>query len=94
MESAGFLGRPQQHQKQLSILSWNVNGVRTKLEKKNVQDLLLDYDIVCFSEIKTPLSVSLPGYVTYKSQKKEAPHRGGTIAMLKNYISVCDLRGY
>ena len=35
---------------------WKINGVRTKLEKGNVQILLIDYDIICLNEVKTPLN--------------------------------------
>lgn len=43
----------------LEIISWNINGVKTKLEKRKVQDLLLDFDVMRLNEKKTTYS-SLP----------------------------------
>ena len=60
-----FLGGPQQA-RTVSIISWNLNGVKTKLEKDNVKELLYRYDVISVNEVKTPLSISLLGYVTYK----------------------------
>ena len=84
---------------QLKIISWNINGVHTKLEKDNVQRVLSIYDIICLNEVKTSLNVSFPGYIAYKSISKEAPHRGGTVVLIKSYlrpliirvdVSICD----
>ena len=47
MEYAGFLNVPHQNDKYLNIISWNINGVRTKLDKQNVNDFLIYYDIIC-----------------------------------------------
>ncbi len=85
MELPVFLIRP--HQSTLKILSWNINGVRTKLEKPNVENLFLKYDIISLNEIKTDLCVSLPGYVGFKSVKMNSAHRGGTIVLVKSYLS-------
>ena len=38
MECDGFLGRPQQHLRSIKLVSWNVNGVKSKLENNRVQD--------------------------------------------------------
>ncbi len=75
------------HKKCLKIMSWNINGVKTKLEKKCVQDLLLQYDVVSLNEVKTALRVSLPGYVAYRSDSSGSAQRGGTIVFIKNYLS-------
>ena len=86
MECDGFLGRPLQHLRSIKLVSWNVNGVKSKLENNRVQDFLLQYDIICLNEVKTPLRVCLPGYVSYLSISKVSPHRGGTVVMIKNYL--------
>ena len=86
MECDGFLGRPQQHVLKIKLVSWNVNGVRCKLENNRVQDFLLQY-IICLNEVKTPLRVCLPGYVSYLSNNKVSPYRGGTVVMIKNYLA-------
>ena len=45
----------------LSLVSWNVNSVYTKLEKSNVQQLLLGFDAICLCEVKTCVPVCFPG---------------------------------
>ena len=52
MEHAGFLNVPHQNGKSLNIISWNINGARTKLDKKEVNDFLICYDIICLNEVK------------------------------------------
>ena len=75
--------------KSVSILSWNINSVKTKLEKNSVRDLLYKYDLISLNEIKTPLPVSLPGYVTFTSSVRGSPERGGTVLLVKNHLSKC-----
>ena len=37
----------------MKILSWNINGLRAVIRKKNLEDVLnLDYDVYCFQETK------------------------------------------
>ena len=85
METTVFLSRPQ-HEQSIKNLSWNVNGVKTKLEKGGVQNLLLNYDLISSNEVKTPLQVNFPGYVSYKSDVMGSSERGGTVLMVKNYL--------
>ena len=87
MEIDGFLSRPQHTFLSVKFLSWNINGCRTKLEKKNVENLLLQYDIIALNEVKTHLPVCLPGYTSYMSYDKDNSHRGGTTVLVKNYLS-------
>ncbi len=77
----------QPHKNCLKIIAWNINGVKTKLEKKCVQDLILIYDVVSLDEVKTALRVSLPGYVAYRSESSGSAQRGGTMVFSKNDLS-------
>lgn len=78
--------RPQ-HVRTLKVLSWNINGVKNKLEKKIVQNLVQKYDIISLNEVKTPLSISFPGYNSFKSSVRGSWERGGTVIFIKNYLS-------
>ncbi len=69
------------------MVSWNINGVKTKLEKNCVQEFLLKYDIIGLNEVKTASSVSFPGYFTYRSAVRGSKERGGTVLLVKNYVS-------
>ncbi len=73
----------------MKIMSWDVNSVKTKLEKKYVHNLILNCDIVCLCEIKTPLKVVVPGFVSYVSRDKNNAHRGGTCVLVKHYLCMC-----
>ena len=78
MEPTPFLTRPQNY---ISIISWNINSAKTKLEKNIVSGVINQYDIICLNEIKTPLSVSYPGYVSIISREIGNPNRGGTCVL-------------
>ncbi len=54
-------------------MAWDINAVKTKLEKSHVQTLLLDYDI-SLSETKTQLNVNLPGFVTFRRVNSVSSH--------------------
>ena len=84
MEVELFLNRPQ---KCIRIVSWNINAVRTKMERDGVLKMLQEFDIVSINEIKTPRFVSLPGYVSYISRDRNNPHRGGTCVFIKHHLS-------
>ncbi len=71
----------------IRILSWNINKVCTKFEKVHVQQLLLEYDVISITEVKTSLPVSLPGYVTFRSKVVGSADRGGTVVCIKNWLS-------
>ena len=85
MEPSSFLKGPQIYK--LKIVCWNVNGVHTKIEKRHVQNVLYEYDIICLNELKTPLDVAISGYVCLRSGDRESGHRGGTAVFVKNYLS-------
>lgn len=82
MEIELFLNRPQ---KCIKIVSWNINAVRTKMEKVFVMEMLQNFDIVSLNEIKTPRHV--PGYVSYVSRDTNNPHRGGTCVLIKQHLN-------
>lgn len=81
----------------MKIMAWNINGVKTKLEKECVHDLIRNYDVVSLYEVKTSLNVSFPGYVTFSSVKRAASHRGGDSGIDKElfgeFCCKCGYRG-
>ncbi len=44
-------------------------------------------DIISIDEVKTPLSVMLSGYKSYKSNVAGSADRGGTVVLVKNWLS-------
>ena len=67
-------------------MSWNINAVKTKLEKTNVYDMIKEYDLISLNEIKTPLKMSCPGYISLTSRDMSNPSRGGTCVLIKNQL--------
>ena len=67
-------------------MSWNINAVKTKLEKTNVYDMIKEYDLISLNEIKTPLKISCPGYIRFASRDMSNPSRGGTCVLIKNQL--------
>ena len=69
-----------------TIISWNIHGAKTKLESPHVIQFLHKFDIICLHEIKTPLTIHLPGYVAYRGTG-ENMHRGGSAVLIKNALA-------
>lgn len=86
MVPTGFFNYPQRLNR-LRLISWNINGIYTKLEKENVIQLLSNYDVISFNEVKTNSRVAFPGYVTYRSKVCGSAERGGTVVCVRNSLS-------
>lgn len=70
----------------LKILSRNVNGTKTKLEKWDVKSVLLIKNMICRNEVKTSLPVSFLRYGSYKSKVGGSRERGEFVPLVKNYL--------
>ena len=51
-----------------------------------MQTLLLQYDVISLSETKTQMSISLPGFATFRCISSVSPNRGGVAVLVKNYL--------
>ena len=88
MESSSFLERP--HVPPVRILSWNINGVKTKLELPHVQQLLIADDIFAISELKANWRASFPGNVSYRSAMVGG--RGGVAVFVRRHLAASVMR--
>lgn len=61
--------------------------MKTKLEQSQGQYLLLNFDALSISEVKTPLMASFLGYVSFRRVGKGSSHRGGTVVIFTNSLS-------
>lgn len=68
-------------------MSWNINSVRTKMEKMSVRQMLANYDVIGLNEVKTNEHVHFPGYVTFRSKATQSSNRGGTVVLVRNCIA-------
>ena len=48
---------------------------------------MLNFDIISLNEVNTPLSVTFPGFVSFRSFDKNNAHRGGTCVFIRDYLS-------
>ena len=65
---------------------WNVNGIRNKLESRNVLQWLLKHDIIFLSETKTNCDFHVPGFNVIIGKMK-SPNRGGVALLVRNALS-------
>ena len=49
-------------------------------------EILQELDIMRLNKIKTPRSVSLPGYVSYVSPDASKLHHGSTFVLIKQHL--------
>lgn len=79
-----FLSGPRR--RNISILSWNINGVCTKIGKSNVLALLMSYDVIVLNEMKMNESISLLSYVCFRDTVRADGHWGGTVVLLRSCL--------
>ena len=60
----------------LSLCFWNIGCVRNKLENGNILCLLKENNIIWLAELKTDLSIHLPGFTFYRNTTRYPNHRG------------------
>ena len=81
--------------KALKVCSWNICGVRDKFESTFLLNYAHSFDILWLSEVKTGLSVYVPGFVTYQNINKDCSHRGGIVLLVKHslvkYVKMVDV---
>lgn len=70
------------------MCSWNINGIKDKIELQNVFCLLHKFDIIWISEIKTNLQIHLPGFYSYRNVSTRYSNHGGIILFIKNELNI------
>lgn len=69
----------------LKIITWNINGIKNKLDNENVRRLLLDKNIICLNEIKTGVRFCFPGFSVFTSGGTNK-HRGGCAVLITDRL--------
>ena len=82
----------------LSIASWNMNGLKSKTHCKLEDDyfvsLIDKYDIICLSEthVGPDISLTIPGYKAFKTHREKHPNAkkfsGGLVVFIKSTIEM------
>ncbi len=78
----------------MTILSWNVNGLRSALSKGFTDTITLHRpDVLCLQETRTPgapIHVELPGYRAYWSHARKKGYAGTAIFLREEPISISE----
>ena len=78
--------------KTCKIVSWNVNGIRSFIQKNGAQILAgFDSDIICLQETKLSspeFTIDLPGYHQYYSCATRSGYAGTAILTREEPLSV------
>lgn len=78
---------------ELSLFSWNVNGIRAVLNKGNLQELINKYqpDILCLQETKAhknQVEIDFPDYQEYWNSAEKAGYSGTAIFSKMTPLSI------
>ena len=68
------------------MCSWNIAGVKDKLQDPDILQFILNFDIVWLLEAKIVSNLSVPGFCLYHNPSQKGKHRGGVLLLVKNNI--------
>lgn len=71
------------------MCSWNIAGVRDKLQKPDILRFLLVFHTVWLFEMKTNSQIHVPGFTVYSNSSRHHQHRGGVMMLVKNSLVSC-----
>lgn len=81
----------------MKIISWNVNGIKSKFESGDLEDLInkQNPDILCIQEIKTKDVPKLEGYECCSYPSSKSSNYYGTAIYTKRHIHYLDcIKGF
>ena len=67
----------------LKLCSWNICGVKEKLNDSEILKFLMQYDLVWLLEVKSVYQKSVPGFYMYNNMSRRGSHRGGVTLLIK-----------
>lgn len=74
----------------IRIAYWNINSIRSKVERDEVLKTLTDFDMFWLSELKTKTDIHVPGYKCFRSEERYDTHGG--IALFIKYSLVAIIK--
>ena len=67
----------------LKLCSWNICGLRDKLQDPVILKFILDFDIVWLLETKKYFKLNVPGFQVYQNVSRYGAHRGGVVMLVR-----------
>lgn len=55
----------------LTLYSWNIAGIKDKLQDPNILQFILKFDIVWILEAKKYFNLNVPGFTVYENISRE-----------------------
>lgn len=75
------------YQRKNSFMEWE--RCLEQIGKNVVKKTLLEYDVIALNERRISVSITFCGYVSFRSRKVVASHRGGTLVLIKKCLAKC-----
>ena len=60
--------------------------MKRKTDQHNVLTYAHSFDLIWICEVKTGLTISVPGFVSYHNIDKKNSHRGGIVLLMKHWL--------
>ena len=67
----------------MKLCSWNICGVKEKLQDPDIFNFLVQYDIVWLLEVRSAHQKSVPGFCVYTNMSRKGHYRGGVMLLVK-----------
>lgn len=77
--------------KEVKICSWNIAGLKDKLQDNMILQFVMSFDIVFLLEAKQNFNSTVPGFDVYTNVSRVGQHRGGGVVMLVRCILTDDI---
>ena len=72
---------------ELKICSWNIAGLKDKLQDQCILEFVMKFDLVFILESKTYFNLNVPGFEVYTNVSSSGQNRGGVVMLLKSHLS-------
>lgn len=67
----------------MRICSWNIAGLKDKLQDNSILQFVMTFDIVFLLEAKQYFSLTVPRFNVYANVSRVGQHRGGVVMLVK-----------
>ena len=77
----------KEYNRELRLVSWNVGGLRDKLDEPDILKFVFGYDLVWLLETKKYFHLNVPGFSVYANVSRSGQHRGGIVMLVKRWLT-------
>ena len=77
------MGRQNNAERCIKVCSWNIAGLKDKLQEPRILNFVMGFDIVFILESKKFFNLTVPGFGVYANVSREGYNRGGVVMLVK-----------